>query len=62
MVVNKLRTFIGSTMEDMTEERSYLVELINGNRVREPIYAEAFVARSESPKEVCLEEVTVLRY
>ena len=55
--MDKLRVFISSTMEDLQEERTALANAINQNKFWEPVYAEAFVARSESPREVCLEEV-----
>mgnify|MGYP000507014170 CR=1 FL=1 len=55
--MEKLRIFISSTMEDLREERIAVVNAINRNRTWEPVYAESFVARSESPREVCLEEV-----
>lgn len=44
-------------MEDLQEERTALAEAINQNRFWEAVHAESFVARSESPREVCLEEV-----
>lgn len=44
-------------MEELREERRALVNTINENKFWEPIYAESFTARSESPREVCLEEV-----
>ena len=44
-------------MEDLKEERGALAEAINKNRFWEAVYAEAFVARSKSPREVCLKEV-----
>lgn len=44
-------------MEDLREERIAVANAINRNRTWEPVYAESFVARSESPREVCLEEV-----
>jgi len=55
--MSELRIFISSTMEDMKAEREALVSAIESNRFYHPVYAESFVARSESPKEVCLEEV-----
>lgn len=44
-------------MEDLKDERVALVKAINQNRFWEAVYAESFVARSESPREVCLDEV-----
>jgi len=44
-------------MEDLQEERMAIAEAINRNRFWESVYAESFIARSESPREVCLEEV-----
>lgn len=44
-------------MEDLKDERVALVQAINQNRFWEAVYAESFVARSESPREVCLDEV-----
>ncbi len=44
-------------MEDLQEERTALAEAINQNRFWEAVHAESFIARSESPREVCLEEV-----
>jgi hypothetical protein len=55
--MEKLRIFISSTMEDFQEERKAIAEAINQNRFWEAVHAESFIARSESPKEVCLEEV-----
>ena len=55
--MEKLRVFISSTMEDLQEERIALAESINQNRFWEAVHAESFVARSESPREVCLDEV-----
>ena len=49
--------FISSTMKDLQEERMALAKAINENRFGEAVYAEAFVARTESPREICLEEV-----
>ena len=56
-LLEKLKVFISSTMEDLKEERKALAEAINKNRFWKPVYAESFVARKESPREVCLEEV-----
>ncbi len=53
----KLRVFISSTMEDLEQERIDLATAISHNRLWEAVYAESFVARSRSPREVCLEEV-----
>lgn len=55
--MQKLRVFISSTMEDLKDERVALVKVINQNTFWEAVYAESFVARSESPREVCLDEV-----
>jgi hypothetical protein len=44
-------------MEDLQEERIALAESINQNRFWEAVHAESFVARSESPREICLDEV-----
>ncbi len=55
--MHKLKVFISSTMDDMVEERKALVHAINTNRFWESVHAESFVARSESPREVCIEEV-----
>jgi len=44
-------------MDDLQEERMAVADAINKNRFWESIYAESFVARSESSREVCLEEV-----
>jgi hypothetical protein len=44
-------------MDDLPEERMAIADAINENIFWESIYAESFVARSESPREVCLEEV-----
>ena len=55
--MGKLRIFISSTIDDLQEERKTLAEFINKNRFWEATYAESFVARSESPREICLEEV-----
>ena len=44
-------------MKDLKEERSVLAEAINRNRSWVAVYAESFIARSESPRKVCLEEV-----
>ncbi len=55
--MEKLRVFISSTMDDLPEERMAIADAINENIFWESIYAESFVARSESPREVCLEEV-----
>ena len=49
--------FISSTMEDLKEERMELAKAIDKNRFWKAVYAETFVARSKSPREVCLEEV-----
>lgn len=55
--MEKLRIFISSTMEDLQEERMSIVEAIGKNRFWESAYAESFVARSESPRALCLDEV-----
>ncbi len=55
--MEKLRVFISSTMDDPKEERVALATAIDKNRFWESVYAESFVARSESPREVCLDEV-----
>jgi len=55
--MEKLRVFISSTMDDLQEERMTVADAINKNRFWESVYAESFVARSESPKEICFEEV-----
>lgn len=55
--MEKLRVFISSTMKDLQEERLSVADAINENSFWESINAESFVARSESPREVCLEEV-----
>lgn len=55
--MEKLRVFISSTMDDLQEERMAVADAINKNIFLEAIYAESFTARSESPKEACLEEV-----
>ena len=55
--MRKLRVFISSTMEDLKEERMELAKAIDKNRFWKAVYAETFVARSKSPREVCLEEV-----
>lgn len=55
--MEKLRVFISSTMDDLQEERMAIADVINQNSFWESINAESFVARSESPREVCLEEV-----
>ena len=55
--MEKLRVFISSTMDDLQEERMAIADAINKNRFWESVYAESFVARTESPREVCLEEV-----
>ncbi len=55
--MEKLRVFISSTMDDLQEERMSVADAINENSFWESINAESFVARSESPREVCLEEV-----
>lgn len=44
-------------MDDLREERMAIADAINRNRFWESVYAEAFVARTESPREVCLGEV-----
>ena len=44
-------------MEDLKDEKIALVKAINQNRFWEAVYAESFVARSESPREACLDEV-----
>lgn len=44
-------------MEDLQEERNAVAQTINKNRFWEPVYAESFVARSKSPRQVCLKEV-----
>lgn len=55
--MQKLRVFISSTMEDMQEERNAVANAIDRYFFWESVYAESFVARSKSPREVCLEEV-----
>jgi hypothetical protein len=55
--MEKLRIFISSTMDDLQEERMAVADAINENKFWESVNAESFVARTESPKEVCLEEV-----
>lgn len=55
--MEKLRVFISSTMDDLRGERTAVADAIDKNRFWESVYAESFVARSQSPKEVCLEEV-----
>lgn len=55
--MEKLRVFISSTMDDLKEERMAVADAINENKFWESANAESFVARTESPKEVCLEEV-----
>jgi len=55
--MEKLRVFISSTMDDLQEERMAVVCAINKNIFWEAKYAESFTARTESPREVCLEEV-----
>lgn len=55
--MDKLRVFISSTMDDLKEERIAIADAINKNSFWKSVYAESFVARSESPREVCLEEV-----
>ena len=55
--MEKLRVFISSTMDDLQEERMAVADAINENIFWESVYAESFTARSESPREVCLEEV-----
>lgn len=44
-------------MQDLQNERKAVADAINGNIVWEAVYAKSFVARSESPRGVCLEEV-----
>lgn len=44
-------------MEDLKEERETLASAINKKHLCETVYAESFVARTESPKEICLEAV-----
>ena len=44
-------------MDDLQEERMAVADAINKNIFWEAIYAESFEARSESPREVCLEKV-----
>ena len=55
--MQKLRVFISSTMDDLKEERIAIADAINKNHSWESVDAESFVARSESPRDVCLEEV-----
>ena len=55
--MEKLRVFISSTIDDLQEERMAVADAINKNIFWESVYAESFTARSESPREVCLEEV-----
>ena len=55
--MEKLRVFISSTMVDLQEERMAVADATNENIFWESVYAESFVARSESPREICLEEV-----
>ena len=55
--MEKLRVFISSTMDDLQEERMAVADAINENIFWESVYAESFTARSESPREVCLEKV-----
>ena len=55
--MEKLRVFISSTMDDLQEERMAVADAISENIFWESVYAESFTARSESPREVCLEEV-----
>lgn len=55
--MEKLRVFISSTMDDLQEERMAVADAINKNIFWEAVYAESFTARTESPREVCLEEV-----
>lgn len=55
--MEKLQVFISSTMDDLQEERMAVADAINENRFWEAVYAESFTARTESPREVCLEEV-----
>ncbi len=44
-------------MEDLREERIAVANAINRKPPWEAVYAESFSARSEPPREVCLEEV-----
>ena len=44
-------------MDDLQEERKAVADAINENIFWESVYAESFTARSESPREVCLEKV-----
>ncbi len=53
----KLRVFISSTMNDLKEERKAVAAAVSQNRSWESVYAESFVAKSESPRQVCLEEI-----
>jgi hypothetical protein len=55
--MGKLRVFISSTINDLQEERMAVADAINENIFWESVYAESFTARSESPREVCLEKV-----
>ena len=55
--MDKLRIFISSTMQDLQSERKAVTDAINKNRFWQSVNAESFVARSESPREVCLEEI-----
>ena len=55
--MEKLRVFISSTMDDLREERTAVADAISKNIFLEAVYAESFTARSESPREVCLEKV-----
>ena len=55
--MEKLRVFISSTMNDLQEERMAVADAISENIFWESVYAESFTARSESPREVCLEKV-----
>jgi len=55
--MKKLKVFISSTMDDLQEERMAVADAINKKIFWEAKYAESFTARTESPREVCLEEV-----
>ena len=55
--MSKLQIFISSTMDDLQDERMALVQAIDTNRFWKAVIVESFVARSEFPREVCLQEV-----
>lgn len=55
--MGKLKVFISSTMDDLQKERIAVADAINKKIFWEAKYAESFAARTESPREVCLEEV-----